>query len=94
MSYVQPNSTIQLMRINGLDNRYMHTLYFASESAQNTFMTNKVALTLTKHSYQRAGAGYLKIKKPYDEVFNYNYMRFQNTHFSNLWYYCFINSLF
>lgn len=98
MSYVQPNSTIQMMRINGLDNRYMHTLYFANEAAQNTFMTSKVLLTLTKHSYQRAGAGSIKIKKPYDEVYTYNYLRFQNTpnpntaQYSNKWYYAFITS--
>ena len=79
MGYVEPNSTIQLMHIDGLDNRYMHTLYFATVAKQNTFMTGKVGLTLNKNSYQRAGSGYLKIKKPYDEVYNYNYLRFQNT---------------
>ena len=101
MGYVEPNSTIQLMHIDGLDNRYMHTLYFATETAQNTFMSNKVSLSLTKNSYQRAGAGYLKIKKPYDEIYNYNYLRFQNTPVttqgttvhSSKWYYAFITGL-
>ena len=83
MGYVQPNSTIQLLHINGLDNRYMHTLYFANVEAQNTFMQNKIVnhegIVLNNHSYQRAGSGAIKIKKPYDEVYNYNYMRFQNT---------------
>ena len=94
MSYVEPNSVIQLMHIDGLDNRYMHTLYFASVAAQTTFMNNKVGVSLENNSYQRLGRGYIKIKKRYDEVYTYNYMRFQNTrNGDSKWYYAFITAV-
>ena len=69
MAYVLPNGTIQIGTINGLDNRYMHTIYFANESAQNTFMSGKLTKTFNKTSYLRMGAGAIKINgSPIEEV--------------------------
>ena len=34
MAYVAPNSTLQLFKGINLDNRYLHTIYFANATAQ------------------------------------------------------------
>ena len=103
MAYVLPNGTIQIGTINGLDNRYMHTIYFANESAQNTFMSGKLTKTFNKTSYLRMGAGAIKIQTPYYNVYKCNYMRFKNEDSSdsintaitreNKWYYAFITDV-
>lgn len=103
MDYVLPNGIIQLGTVNGLDDRYMHTLYFANESAQNTFMANKLTKQFDKTSYLRMDAGILKIQTPYYNVYKCNYMRFKNQTTvdagnvtvtrEDKWYYAFINGV-
>ena len=98
MGYVQPNSDIQLLRVNGLDNRYIHTIYFADTSARDSFFADKVGHNFPKQSYQRVTQGVLRVKQAYDVLFQYNYMRFRNTPSnetggqarSRFWYYAFV----
>lgn len=100
MGYVEPNSDIELMQVQGLDNRYIHTLYFNSVDSQTSFFANKVRVRFTKQSYQRANIGTLRIRTGYDSISGLNYLRFRNTPSndvspqarSNMWYYAFINS--
>lgn len=100
MGYVEPNSDIELMQVQGLDNRYIHTLYFNSVESQSSFFANKVRVRFTKQSYQRANIGTLRIRTGYDSISGLNYLRFRNTPSndvspqarSNMWYYAFINS--
>ena len=100
MGYVEPNSDIELMQVQGLDNRYIHTLYFNSVESQTSFFANKVRVRFTKQSYQRANIGTLRIRTGYDSISGLNYLRFRNTPSndvspqarSNMWYYAFINS--
>lgn len=100
MGYVEPNSDIELMQVQGLDNRYIHTLYFNSVENQSSFFANKVRVRFTKQSYQRANIGTLRIRTGYDSISGLNYLRFRNTPSndvspqarSNMWYYAFINS--
>lgn len=93
MAYIQPNSTIQFFKGINLDNRYMHTIYFASVSAQNTWFTNKVVKTITGHSYQRYTVTQLKIKGDATEYLDYTYMRFQNDRAVDMWFYAFITGV-
>jgi hypothetical protein len=88
------------MQVQGLDNRYIHTLYFNSVESQTSFFANKVRVRFTKQSYQRANIGTLRIRTGYDSISGLNYLRFRNTPSndvspqarSNMWYYAFINS--
>lgn len=93
MAYIQPNSTIQFFKGINLDNRYMHTIYFASVSAQNTWFTSKVVKTITGHSYQRYTVTQLKVKGDATEYLDYTYMRFQNDRAVDMWFYAFITGV-
>ena len=90
MSYVQPNSVIQLFQGINLDNRYMHTIYFANESAQNSWFTGKVFKTYQGQSYTRYTRNQIKIKDDATSLFNCTYMRFMNDRSADKWFYAFI----
>lgn len=93
MAYIQPNSTIQFFKGINLDNRYMHTIYFANTSAQNTWFSNKVVKTITGHSYQRYTINQLKVKGDATEFLDYTYMRFMNDRAVDMWFYAFITAI-
>ena len=93
MAYVQPNSVIQLFRGINLDNRYMHTIYFASESAQNTWFTSKVSLTFQAQSYVRYTRNSIKLKADTTDITDCTYLRFKNDRSVDKWFYAFINSV-
>lgn len=76
--YIEPNSTIKILRGIPWDNTYQHTPRFASRVAQTTYMNSKVAFTLGKHTYIREGRGYLKVEKNVEELIGCNYLMFQN----------------
>lgn len=93
MSYVQPNSTIQLFKGINLDNRYLHTIYFVNESAQDTWFTSKVTsgLTFTNLMYRRYGSEAVKLEIDATLLLGVTYMRFKNTRTGNKWFYAFVN---
>ena len=90
MAYVQPNSIIQLFQGINLDNRYLHTIYFASESAQNTWFTSKVFKTYQNQSYTRYNKKQIKLKADTTELFGVSYMRFKNDRTIDKWFYAFV----
>ena len=93
MAYVQPNSIVQLFRGINLDNRYLHTIYFASESAQNTWFTGKVYKTYQQISYTRYTRNSIKLKADTTEIMDCTYLRFKNDRSVDKWFYAFINSV-
>lgn len=92
MAYVVPSGTIQLFRSVNLDNRYMHTIYFADTNAQNRWFTNKIAYTFTAQNYTRHNENVVKLKIDCDTIADCTYMRFQNRT-NGKWYYCFITGV-
>ena len=93
MAYVQPNSIIQLFQGINLDNRYLHTIYFASEAAQNTWFTSKVYKTFQQQSYTRYTRNQIKIKDDVTNLFGCTYMRFMNNRTNDKWFYAFITGV-
>lgn len=93
MSYIQPSGTIELFKGINLDNRYMHTLYFASVTDQTNFFNSFVNNTLKfeGQSYTRVNRGSVRIKINAEQVQDVTYMRFNNR--GNKYYYCFVNSI-
>lgn len=90
MAYIQPNSVIQLFQGINLDNRYMHTIYFANEAAQNSWFSGKVYRTYQAQSYTRYARNQIKLKVPADEVIGCTYLRFMNDRTVDKWFYAFI----
>lgn len=89
MSYVQPTGVIQLFRGINLDNRYMHTIYFANEAAQNTWFSSRVTYNFNNQMKTRHNGNKIKLKIACETIADCTYLRFQNVSNSK-WYYAFI----
>lgn len=93
--YIAPNSIIKIMHNVPLDDTYNHTIKFASLSAQQTYFSgvNVVKYTLDDQSYQRVEKGKMRIEIKAEDLYDCNYLAFQNTSFGNKWFYGFITGV-
>ena len=82
---------VHLLSIH-LENDYKHTLFFESKSAQSTYFQGKIEHSFTDFTYQRKD-NKIRIGVEYDTIFNCNYVMYQNTAYSNKWFYCFITDM-
>lgn len=90
MSNVENITKVYLLN-TPLENDYKHTLYFGSAEAQREYFESKIkpGLTFTNFSYQRKD-NTIRIPKHFDEVYKCNYVMYQNSYYSNKWFYAFI----
>lgn len=93
--FIAPNTTIKILRNCPLDNSYDHTLYFASESAQVNYFSSLAKYNLTAYSYQRIvnSSGKMKVNYKAEDLFDCNYIMFQNSSFGTKWFYAFVTSV-
>lgn len=91
--YITPNTQLRLLYDIPLDNTYKNTLYFESMTQQINFFLDKTKLNFTELSYQRIDDGVLRIDVNPGDVYNCNYMMFQNTAYDNTWFYAFITNV-
>lgn len=91
--YVEPSTNIIILKDVPLDNSYEHTLYFVDVGSQVDYFTSKAKFSLTNQTYQRVNRGYARVQKTADELYDCNYMMFQNSSFGNKWFYAFITSV-
>lgn len=98
MPDIYPTGKLQLYSGIKLDNTYQHALSFANETARESFFGNTGAGSLMKHNltarqYQRVTSGVCEVALSIDKVYDVNYMRFQNSDFSNNWFYAFVKNV-
>ena len=79
MAYRQPVSTIMLCRGYPCDREHENTLYFASKSAQWTYMKSLVKYTYSAQSYRRYAKNTLRIEQRADDLYDCNYLIFSNS---------------
>lgn len=75
-----------------LESDYKNTLYFNSLAGQQAYFQSRVLKSYTDFSYQRKDH-IIRIPEEYDEIYNANYVMYQNTAYSNKWFYAFIKEL-
>lgn len=75
-----------------LEDDMKNTLYFANTSAQQTYMNNNIIKSYTNVSYQRDTSTF-RCPAQIDTIRNCNYIMFQNTAYSNKWFYGFIKKM-
>lgn len=77
-----------------LENDYKNTLYFNSLSQQQAYFQSKINsnYTYTDFSYQRKDS-FIRVPDMYDNLLNCNYVMYQNSKYSNKWFYAFITDL-
>lgn len=90
MSIIQPNGKIWLCKNVPLNPSMSDTLYFLSESDRYNYFINHSDISFTNVSYMRVQDGVIRLQVNPERVYNYNYMMFTNTGFSNRYFFAFI----
>lgn len=95
MAEIYPNGTIQFYNGIRLDNTYQNALSFANIAERENFFANTSHLkrTVQAQSYTRVTNGVCDVQIPIGEMYDVNYMRFQNTGFSSKWFYAFVKNV-
>ena len=91
--YIAPDTTIRLLKDVPLDNTYRNTIYFAYVENQTSYFSGKTKYTFAAQSYQRVQKGALRIGLKADDLYDCNYLMFQNTAYGNKWFYAFVTGV-
>lgn len=75
-----------------LEDDYKDTLYFANATAQQNYFAGQVVKSYTDFSYQRKD-NVIRVPAQVDTIRNCNYVMYQNTAYSNKWFYAFIECM-
>lgn len=86
-----PQSVINICSGVRLDNRYEHSIYFATASAQESYFAGKVVKTFSACSYLRKSWS-VKVEATMEQAKTWNYLFFRNTPSGKVYYY-FINEV-
>lgn len=88
---ITPNSTIKLLKCPlTLDNK--NQLTFANSNDQFNYFNSLESVELDNATYQRKD-GVLRYPGHFDNLIKYNYCMYQNTNYSNKWFYAFISGM-
>lgn len=97
MAWIQPNSTVKILKAVPLDEDGENTFYFANATAQQTAFNSYAKYSFIAKpntvSYIRQNSGSVRIEKKADLLYDCNYMMFQNTEYGTKWFYAFINKV-
>lgn len=91
--YIAPNTTIKMLKDAPLDNTYRNTIYFANVGDQTSYFSGKTKYTFATQSYQRVQKGTLRVGRKADDLYDCNYLMFQNTAYGNKWFYAFVTGV-
>lgn len=91
--YIAPNTTIRMLKDVPLDNTYRNTIYFTTVANQTSYFQGKTKYTFANQNYQRVNRGALRIARKADDLYDCNYLMFQNTSYGNKWFYAFVVSV-
>ena len=89
---IEPQSNIKLLSNVPLDNTYKDTLTFGSLSAQSSYFSGKARYSFSSCRYQRE-TGQMFVECNAEDVFDCNYVMFQNANFGSKWFYAFIQRI-
>lgn len=89
---VEPSSNIYVLKNCPLENTYDHTLFFDSKQQQTDYFMSLVKYRFTKVTYQRKDRGYMKLEVPVEDLYDCNYVMFQNEKFGDKWFYAFLSN--
>ena len=96
-----PNTVVKVLRNVPLDDTYTDTRWFSSAGEQTGFFNGKAKYTFTDLTYQRVNNGIaqprvaLTCRVPMiaDNLYDCNYLMFQNTNYGSKWFYAFIKQV-
>lgn len=96
--YIEPNSQVILLKDIPWNNNYEATMWFGDTIAQAYYILqpSKIVATFNKQSYVRPSGslgGTIEVRELADNLYNVNYMAFQNTNFGSKWFYAFVTGV-
>lgn len=95
--YIPPNSKIYVLRNVPLDPTQSHTIgwdkFSTGLAAQTNYFMSKAKYTFTEQTYQRTNKYIVRLNVLADNLFDCNYLMFQNTSFGSKWFYAFIKKI-
>lgn len=89
--YIPPDSTVYLIKNCPLDAEYHNTLFFSSKTEQLNYFLNLPHIKLDKVQYIRDSESF-KVPFVSEKVGDYNYIVYNNTNFSDKWFFGFVIS--
>lgn len=75
-----------------LDSTYKNTLYFGSKSAQQSYFETTIKKSYTGFTYLRKD-NLIYVPDHIDNIYNANYVMYQNSYYDNKWFYAFIKDM-
>lgn len=90
---VFPDTTLKILSGCPCDPDYEHTLWFANETTQRNYFSGIAKYTVNDMSYQRAKRGRIRVQYKVENLYDCNYIMFQNTAFGDKWFYAFIDDV-
>lgn len=88
---ITPNSRIRLVKAP-FEIDKINQLTFANQTAQTNYFLSLPYVEMDKATYQRED-GRVRFNREYDQIIGYNYCMYQNTSYSNKWFYAFIEKI-
>lgn len=83
-----PTTNLRLLS-TPLESDYSNTLYFANIAAQSAYFTSKTVKIIADFNYIKKDNS-IAINEHIDSLYNCNYVMYQNSNFTNKWFYAFI----
>lgn len=90
---VAPGTNVRILHNVPLDTTYNHTIYFASLSAQSSYFSGLTKHALVNYTYQRTTPNKIRVGVNAENLYDCNYLMWQNSSFGDKWFYAFIVSV-
>lgn len=91
--YIAPNTVLRILHNCPLDNTYDHTIGFASKQEQADYFSGLTKYERGQLSYQRYSTNVITVEIVADNLYDCNYLMFQNSAFGSKWFYAFITDV-
>lgn len=91
MAVITPNTDVILLKVP-LEISDINQLTFANATAQYNYFFSLPKLTFDSFTYQRKDST-IRVPALVDDLYQYNYVMYRNTAYSNKWFYAYITSL-
>lgn len=93
MPYIVPSTNIRVLKNVPLSPDYEHTLYWPDRATQTSYFQGKTKYSFLNCTYTRPFNGKIRIERCADDLYDCNYLMFQNTNFGIKWFYGFITDV-
>ena len=91
--YISPDTQLHILSNCPINSDYEHTLYFDNAENQFNYFNSLTKHYVAKMSFSRLSDGYLRVNIPIAQLYDCNYLIFQNSAFTNKWFYAFIKGV-